>query len=85
MAATDTNSMVELTADDRRLSEVERTDPKDFRVAGPRPELPLEIQPGSDCNGVVTGRRLGNLPERQLSDFLSGSNRHKPDLHRLPI
>jgi hypothetical protein len=37
-----------------------------------RPKLPLEIRPGSDCIGVVTGHRPGNPIERRLSDSPSG-------------
>ena len=43
-----------------------------------RPKLPVEIRPGNDCNGLVTRRRRGNLPERQLFDRLSGSNQLLP-------
>ncbi|MEN8179909.1 MAG: hypothetical protein ABFS39_15010 [Pseudomonadota bacterium] len=53
-------------------------------MANHRPELPLEIRPGSDCNGVVTGHRPGNPIERQLSDSTSGRCRPIP-VHRAPV
>jgi len=43
-------------------------------MAHVRPKLPVRIRPGNDCNGLVTRRRHGNLPERQLFDRLTGSN-----------
>jgi len=41
-----------------------------------RPERPSKFRPDNDCNGLVTGRRLGYMNERRLSDFPSGSSRH---------
>ncbi len=69
MTAFDPNPPVELGTDDRRFPEVKRTVPKGFRVAGPRPERPLKFRPGKDCNGLVTGRRLGYMNECRLSAF----------------
>ena len=45
-------------------------------LATGRPKRSSRIRPGYDRNGLVTGHRLGNLAERQLCDFLTGSNRH---------
>ena len=47
-------------------------------MASHRPKLPLEIRPGYDRYGLVTGRRPGNLTERQLSDSPSGRCRPVP-------
>jgi hypothetical protein len=47
-----------------------------------RPKLPVEVRPGSDCNGLVTGRSLANLGERQLFDLMAGSNQHGAVLKR---
>ena len=35
----------------------------------------MEIRPGSDCNGLVTGRMPGNPIERRLFDRLTGRTR----------
>jgi len=40
------------------------------------PKLSVEIQPGSDCNGLATGRRPGNPIERRLFELLTGRTRH---------
>ncbi len=50
-----------------------------------RPERPLQFRPGNDCNGLVTGRRLGNLNERRFSDITTGSSRPTAVLHKLLI
>ena len=47
-----------------------------------RPKLPVEVRPGSDCNGLVTGRSLANLGERQLFELMAGSNQHGAVLKR---
>jgi len=62
MAGIYTNPTVELSTDDRRLPEVEQTVPKGFRVAGPRPELPLAHI--ADCVrcALVTGHRPEIVP-----------------------
>ena len=39
---------------------------------------PVKIKPGNDCNGLVTGHRLGNPIERRRSDLLSGRLNPKP-------
>jgi hypothetical protein len=38
--------------------------------------LPVEMRPGSDCNGLVTGRRPIILLVRQLSGLLSDRTHH---------
>ena len=52
-------------------------------LAAARPKRSSRIRPGYDRNGLVTGHRLGNLAERQLCDFLTGSNRHGAVFQRL--
>jgi len=41
-----------------------------------RPKLSVEIQLGSGCNGLVTGRRPGNPIERRLFELLTCRTRH---------
>ncbi len=43
----------------------------------------MAIRLGSDCNGLVTGRSLANLGERQLFDSPTGRKQHEADLKRL--
>ena len=70
---------------ERQLSEVEPPFIVLQRSSAHRPKLPLEIRPGNDCNGLVTGHRSVILTERQLIDFLSGRTRPGTDLRvRLP-
>ena len=47
---------------------------------GLRPKLPVAIRLGSDCKGLVTGRSLANLGERQLSDSPIGRKQHRTAL-----
>jgi len=44
-----------------------------------RPDRPVAIQPGSGCNGLVTGHRPGNPTERPLSDLPTGCCRPKAE------
>ncbi len=53
-----TNPTVELSTDDRRLPEVERKVPKGFRVAGLRPERPLEDRTDYVRYGLLTSHLL---------------------------
>jgi len=57
-----TQPPVEFTTDDRRLPEVERTVPKGFRVAGPRPERPLAHIANCVRCVLVTGHRPEIVP-----------------------
>ena len=46
----------------------------DCSLASLRPELPLDIHPCSDSNGMITGRRPGMLSEDPLTAHATGRN-----------